>query len=159
RSVNVHGFARDALLLGGFQKFQGAHIVQSVGELNQDHADVLHHGQQHFSDVFRLPRLWRHHIQATDLGYAFDQLGNFRPEALLKPRHGEFRIFDDVVQQRRGKRGGVHAYVGKDVRDFEQVGNVGVAGTTKLVSVALGGNFVGAPDGPRVFGRPVPAQL
>jgi len=32
-----------------------------------------------------------------------------------------------IVKKSGGKRGGVHAHIGKDVSDFQQMGEVGVA--------------------------------
>jgi hypothetical protein len=45
------------------------------------------------------------------------------------------------------------------VRDFEQMGNVGVAGAAELVAVALRSNVVGTPDQPRIIRRTVIPKL
>src|SRR5438132_12503685 len=63
------------------------------------------------------------------------------------------------MKNRGGERGGVEAHVREDVGDFEQVREVGIAGTAELVMVALGGNFVGSADHPRIFGGAALAQL
>ena len=99
-SINIQRFARDALLLGVFQIFQGAHVVQPVGQLHQHDAHVVHHGQQHFADVFNLAGFRRHHVEAADLGNAFHQPGDFRSEAFFDARQREFRVFNNVVQER-----------------------------------------------------------
>jgi hypothetical protein len=39
--------------------------------------------------------------------------------------------------------------------DFEKVSQVRFAGATELVTMTLGGDFVGAADRPRIIGRAV----
>src|SRR5260370_40275970 len=63
------------------------------------------------------------------------------------------------MKNRGGKCGGVEAHVREDVRDFEEVGQVRVAGAAELVVMALGGNFVSASEHPGVFGGAVLAEL
>jgi len=63
------------------------------------------------------------------------------------------------MEKRGSEGGGVEAHVREDVRDFEQVGEVRIAGAAELVVVALGGNLVGAADHPGIFGRAVLAEL
>ena len=46
---------RDPPLLG--EELEGAHVVEAVGELHQDDADVVHHGQEHLAVVLGLPLL------------------------------------------------------------------------------------------------------
>ncbi len=157
--VDVQRLARDALLLGRLEILEGAHVVQPVGQLDQNDADVVHHGQQHLADVFGLARFWRGHVQAADFRDAFDEKGDFRSETFFDARDGILRVFDGVVEKRRGQRGGVHAHVGKDVGDFQEVRQVGLAGTAKLIVVALRGDFVGAAHHPGVFRGAVFAEL
>jgi hypothetical protein len=45
------------------------------------------------------------------------------------------------------------------MRDFEQVGEIGIAGAAKLVAVTLGGDVVGASNQPGVVGGAVPFEL
>ena len=145
--VNFQSFARNALLLLGLQIFDGAHVVQPVGQLDQHDANVVDHGQNHLADVFGLARFRGHHVEAADFGDAFDQPGGFFAKAFLNARNGKFRVFDDVVKKSGGKRGGVHAHVGEDVRDFQQMGEIGIAG-------AAGAGRDGAPRQFRRRGEP-----
>jgi hypothetical protein len=82
--VDVHGLARDALLLDGRKEFQGAHVVEAVCELDQDDANVVDHGEKHFADVFGLARFRSHHVQAADLGDTFNEVSNFRAETFFQ---------------------------------------------------------------------------
>ena len=49
RAVNVQCFLRDLLLTVGRQVLERAHVVQPVGQLDEDDADVVHHGEHHFA--------------------------------------------------------------------------------------------------------------
>ena len=62
RRVDVARLLRDldpALLR---QVVQRPHVVQAVGELDQDDADVVDHRQQHLAEVLRLPLLARREL-------------------------------------------------------------------------------------------------
>ena len=54
RGVDLHRLAGDALLLLGRQPVQRAHVVQAIGELDEDDPDVLRHREQHLADVLGL---------------------------------------------------------------------------------------------------------
>ena len=95
--------------------------MQAVGQLDQHDANVVDHRQKHFADVFGLARFRGGHVQAADFGDAFDQAGDIRAEAFFNARDGIFGVFDDVVKKRGGERGGVHAHVREDVRDFKEM--------------------------------------
>ena len=77
-SVNVERLARDALLLFGRKKPERAHVVQPVGELHHNDANVVDHGQQHLADVFGLARFGSQQVQPADFRDAFDQAGDVR---------------------------------------------------------------------------------
>ncbi len=86
--VDVQRLARNALLLFGFEVFECAHVVEPVGQLDENDADVVHHGEQHFADVFGLARFRRHHVQAADFRYPLDEMGDL---------DGIFGVFDGIV--------------------------------------------------------------
>ena len=54
RRVNLHGFQRLVALLALGQELEGTGIVQSVGQLDQDNADILRHGEEHLAQVLEL---------------------------------------------------------------------------------------------------------
>ena len=49
--------------------------MQPVSQLDQHHADVRDHGQQHLADALYLAHLRGDQVQATDLGHSFHQAG------------------------------------------------------------------------------------
>ncbi len=80
RRVNVHGLARDGLLAVGLQVLESAHVVQAVGQLDQHHANVRHHGQQHLADVLGLAVFAVGELNLVDLGDALDDVGHLVAE-------------------------------------------------------------------------------
>ena len=62
---------------------QRAHVVQPVGQLHDDHADVVDHRQQHLADALGLPLLARIEMQLAQLGDAVHAARHFVAELLL----------------------------------------------------------------------------
>src|SRR5258706_12844582 len=150
--VDLERLARDALLLVRLEILDSAHVVQAIGQLHDHHANIVDHGQDHLADVFGLARFGSEHVEAADFGYAFDETGGFFTESFLNARDGKFSVLNHVVEKSGGKSGRVHAHVGENVRDFEKMGKIGIAGTSQLIAMAFCGNFVSAAYEPRIVG-------
>jgi hypothetical protein len=73
--------ARSAALFGVFDEPQRLHVVQPVGELDQQHADVFRHRQHQLAEVFRLLRLVRLQFEARQLGDAVDEPRDLGPNS------------------------------------------------------------------------------
>ena len=101
RRVDVERLARDAPLLLDGQRLDRAHVVRSIGELDEDDAQILRHREQHLAEALGL-RLGRAvELQVVDLADAVDEQRDVVAEALLDFRQRARRVLDDVVQQRR----------------------------------------------------------
>ncbi len=137
RRINVQRFARDALLLFRPEVLERAHVVQAVGQLDENDANVVDHRQQHFADVLCLAGLRRCHVQAADFGDALDETSDIRSESFLNTSDGIFRVFDGIVKKRGRQRGGIQSHIREDVGDLKKMGNVGIAGTPELVAMAF----------------------
>ena len=87
--------------LAGFHEAQGAHVVHPVGQLHQQHPDVVGHGQDHLADVFRLLGLPVPEGQLADLGDPVDDVGDFFAEVLLQVVQGGGGVLHRVVEQAR----------------------------------------------------------
>ena len=88
RGVDLHRLAGDPRLLLGRQALERAHVVEPVGELDDDHPHVLGHGHEHLPDVLGL--LLLHGPRAAELrelGHPVDEASHLAPEALLDVRH------------------------------------------------------------------------
>ena len=93
---------------------ESAHVVQPIGQLDEDDADVLGHGQEHLADVLGLLLFMAVGADLGQLGHAVDELRHFRPEALLDVVEREVRVLGDVVQEGGGDGGVVQAQLGTD---------------------------------------------
>ena len=165
RGVDLEGFAGDALALFGLQVLERAHVVQAVGELDDDDADVGDHGEKHLADVLGLMVFAVGELDLVELGDAFDDVGDLLAEAAGDLRGAvTLGVFDGVVQQAGGDGGGVHAELSKDLRDFQWMDDVGLAGGALLAfvldeaegpgpadEVEIVGGAVGADDGEHVL--------
>ena len=102
RRIDLHRLPRDApALLGILHEMQRPHVVQTVGQLHQQHADVLRHGQHQLAEILRLLGLVRLQLDARQLGDAVDQARDLLAEQLLDLLERGVGILDRVVQQRR----------------------------------------------------------
>ena len=82
-------------------KMQRAHIVQPVGELDQQHANIFRHRQDQLAEIFRLLGLVGLQFDARQFGDAVDQPRDVRAEQFLDVFQRGQRVLDRVMQQRR----------------------------------------------------------
>ena len=129
--------------------------MEAIGKFDDHHANIVDHGQNHLADIFGLTCFRREHIEAADLGDAFNQAGRLFTEAFLNARHRKLRIFDHVVEQGGRERGRVHTHIREYMGDFEKMSQIRFAGAAKLVAMAFGCDFVSAANQPRIVGRAV----
>ena len=120
--------------------------MQAIGELHEDHADVVDHRQQHLAEVLRLALFGRRERDRADLGDAFDDVRDVFAERLADLFRGGERVFDDVVQQAGGNADGVELHVGEDVGDLERMDEVGLARMAHLSLVLQGRKHVGPAE-------------
>jgi hypothetical protein len=144
RSVDIKRFLGAAAPRLGRHVGQGAHVVQAVGELDQQHPYVVGDRQQELAQVLRLLRLLGHEVELLKLGQSFDQGSDVLAEHLVDLRPSSGGILDGVVQKGRGDGGVVELEIGQDRSDFQRMGEVRVAGRPLLLAVRLHGVHVGA---------------
>ena len=70
RCIDVECFLGDPAARGGRHEFQRAHIVQAVGEFDQENADIVRYREQQLAQVLGLLGLARHQFQPLQLGEA-----------------------------------------------------------------------------------------
>ena len=133
--VDVAGFLgdRNPPVLG--QVAQGPHVVQPVGQLDEDDADVIDHRQQHLAEVLGLSFLARREPNGANLGHAFDDMGDLGTEQLTNPVDGRQRVFDDVVKQAGGDRHRVELHVRQKVRNRKRMNQIRLARMADLAAV------------------------
>ena len=157
RRVDVERFAGDGATAYRRHAFDRAHVVQPIGELDEDDAQIAHHREQHLAERFGLRFLAALELDLVELGYRIDDLSDAVTETRgdLVLRDG--RIFDDVVQDRGDDGVGVDAQIGKDLSRCHRVGDVGLTRFALLAAVGLGAEFGGKADSIDLFGGQVRA--
>ena len=146
RRIDVDRLLGDAPALLGRHMRQRAHVVQPVGELDQQHAHVVGDRQQELAQVLRLLRLLGDEVELLELGQALDQRADVVAEHLVDLGAGRGGILDGVVQQGGRDGGVVELEVGQDRRHFERMREIGVAGGALLLAVRLHGVDIGAVE-------------
>ena len=101
RRVDVARLLRDPQPPLLRQVVERAHVVQPIGQLHQDDADVVDHREQHLAEALGLPLFARRKLEAAQLGDALDDVGDILAEQLADLLDGVGRVLDDVVQQAR----------------------------------------------------------
>ena len=96
--VDIQCFPGDAPGLGRLQYSQGAHIVEPVGQLDQDDANIPGHGQGHFLEVLGLFFLEGLELHLGELADPVHQLGHGGPELLADGALGDAGVLYDIVQ-------------------------------------------------------------
>ena len=146
RGVDVHRLPRDRLAAVRSEVLERLHVVEAVGDLDDDDSDVLRHREEHLPKRLRVrggegaaSRL----RNVLDLGRAFDQRRDIGPEVLAQLLRGHLAVLDDVVQQGGLHRLRVHPQVGHEAGDGDGVGDVRVTGPPGLSRVGLDGEGQG----------------
>jgi hypothetical protein len=111
--------------------------VQPVGQLDEDHAQILGHRHEQLAEVLGLLGLAAGQLQVGQLGHAVDQLGDSVPNSLGDLGIGALGVLDRVVQQRGDDRGVVQPLFGQDGGDGDGMGEIGLAGMAGLPFVHL----------------------
>ncbi|CFN99575.1 Uncharacterised protein [Bordetella pertussis] len=158
RRVDFQGFAGDAAALLGVDRVQRAHVVQAVGQLDQDDAHVARHGQQHLAKALGLLLGLGREVQPVQFGQAVDQFGDFGAEFLGQLMLAHALVFHHVVQQGGRQRIGVQLPAGADFGNGDGVGNVRRAAGAELAQVGLVGEAVGFAHAFDLFGVEVGAD-
>ncbi len=139
RGVDLERLARllDLLLLG--HRVDRAHVVQAVGELDQDDPHVGGHRDHHLAVVARLRLVARLEGDPLQLRDAVDDPRDLLAEALAHLLDRGGGVLDGVVQQRGAERLGVEAHRGADPRHADGVHDELLAGLAALLGVVLAG--------------------
>ena len=138
RRVEIHGLARDARaacrLLDVMER---THVVQAVGELHQQHADVGRHGEYQLAQVLGLLGALGLDFQPAELGDAIDQARDVFAEHARDLVTRGVGVLDRVVQQAGDDRRGVELHLGQDAGHFDGMREIRIARRTQLAAVLL----------------------
>ncbi len=152
--VNLHGLGRNALLPFGRERPNRAHIVQAVGQLHHDDADVVHHGEQHLADALGLALFARGQIQLAQFGDAVDHAGDIVAEFLFHFGEGGGGVLHHIVEQAGFQAHQVHVHVGQLQGHHQRMHHEGLARNAPLAEVARCGELESFAESGQVFVRP-----
>ena len=130
--VDLHGLQRLLPLLGGGLVFHGAHVVQPVTDLDEDHPDVLGHGHEHLPQVLHLLLFLGGVLHPGQLGHPFHQGGHRLAELLGHFFVGGVGVLNGIMEQGRDHRVRVQPQVGHDLRHRQGMGDIGGAVLAQL---------------------------
>ncbi len=139
RRVDLKRLARllKLLLLG--HRVDRAHVVQAVGELDQDDPHVACHRHHHLAVVLGLSLVARLESDPGQLRHAVDDLGDLLAEALAHLLQRGRGVLDRVVQQGRAQGLGVQAHPRADARHPDRVHDEVLARLASLGGMVLAG--------------------
>ena len=147
RRVDIHRLARDQLaFLRRLDEVQRAHVVQPVGQLDQQHADILGHGEQELAQVFGRAFILGHGLDLGKLGHPVDQPRDLGAEMRLDILDRRQRVLDRVVQQRGDDGRLIELQIGHKTGNFDRVAEIGIAAGAFLAAVFLDGIDIGAVE-------------
>ena len=118
--------------MGEDHRIERAHIVQPVGELDQDDAHVLRHCQKHLAEVFRLRVFARLELDLIELGDAVDHVGDRLAERGLDLVFRDAGVLHHVVEERGGEPLRVEPPLRKNAGYRQRMGDVRLARLAKL---------------------------
>ena len=151
-SVDLHRLGGLYELLFAALVVHGAHVVQAVGYLDEDDADVLRHGDEHLAQVLGLLLLVARVLHARQLGDALDDVGHGGAELALDVVVRGGRVLYDVVQEGGDDGVLVQALLGDYLGGGDAVGDVGRAVAPLLPLVELHGVLIGGAHAAHVHG-------
>ena len=145
--VDLHGLQRLLLLLLRRLVLHGPHVVEPVGDFDEDHPDVLAHGNEHLPQVLHLLVFFGGVLDAGQLADALHQVGDGGGEEFGHLLVGGGGVLDDVVEE-----GGLDGLAVQpqllrhDLGHRQGVDDIGLAALALLVLVGLPREFIGGLD-------------
>ena len=119
RRVDLERLARLLHLLLAAPVLGRAHVVEPVGELDQDDPRVVRHRHDHLPVVLGLGLLAALEADPRQLGDALDQVRDVGAELAADVVDRRLGVLDDVVEERGGDRLLVEVELGADLGDAE----------------------------------------
>ena len=135
--VDFQGFLGNPPAFLAGQHFEGTHVVQTVSQFDQNHADVPRHGHGHFLEVFGLGFGFGFEVHLGQLADTINQFCHGFAELRDERLFGNTGVFDDVMQHRRHQALMIHVHVGKNIRDCQRMRDIRFAATAALAVVGL----------------------
>ena len=150
RGVDVQSLLGHPFLLVFGQRGQGSHVVESVGQLDYQHPEVLGQGDQHLADAGRLLFLAGVEVEALQLGDAVHDEPDIGTEVPLEVVEGDGGVLHRIVQQGGGHRHVIQTLPGHDGGHRQRMVDVGLSGLAGLACMGGQRHLVGPLDHRRI---------
>ena len=138
--VDIEGLSCYLVLLVGWLRVQGPHVVQTVAYLDEDDSYVVAHGEQQLLEVFCLCRSLLSEDAATDLRQSVNNLCYLGSEDVLDVLYGVVCVFHHIVEQCRTDAGRAESDLSAGYLSHgDGVHDVGLAGKSAHTLVSLTG--------------------
>src|SRR6185295_12088202 len=121
RRVDLERLPRLLQLLLLAQVLDRPHVVEAVGELDEDDVGVLRHRDDHLALVLRLGLLAALELDPCQLRDALHEDGDVVSELRTDLLDRRRSVLDDVMDERRGKRRLVTSELGEDLGHTDRV--------------------------------------
>ena len=146
RSINFQRFLGNFLPLVLAQVLQRAHVVQPVGEFDEDDTNIVRHRQHHLSEILSLSFLIVTKRNLADLRDTPDEMDDLRAELPFKFFRSGQCIFQGIVEQSGDHGGDIGPEQRQDAGNGKRVLKVRFSRTTNLPFVSFSGKFVRLAD-------------
>ncbi len=117
--VDVQGLAGLLALFLLREVIEGAHVVEAVGQLDEDDPGVLGHGHEELAEGLGLGRLAALEVDALQLGHPIDDGGYLFAEEFADVLQAGGGVLHHVVQEGGCYGDGVQLQIGQGHRHFQ----------------------------------------
>ena len=135
--IDLAGFAGDPLTLLFLQRTQGAHVVQAISQLHQNHTNVTGHRQEHSPQIFRLSFRAVVEVDAAELGDPLHQFTHLRTEVELDLIRGDVGVLDHIMEEPSSDHRGTGTDVSQQISHGHRMDDVWVSTGPELALVEL----------------------
>ena len=139
---DVERFAGNLVLFAGQHTLERAHIVQAVGDFDEDDAHVVAHREQQLLEGFCLERSLVAEDAAGDFRHALHDVGHLRAEEIAQVIVGIVGIFFDVVEEGGTNTGAAQSdFFASNLRNGDGVQDIWLARASAYAFVRLLGEM------------------
>ena len=132
--INVHSLPRLFLLLLRTHIFQRSHVVQTVGQLDQNNTDILRHGQEHLTEILcLLIHLVCGIAQLTQLGNAIYQKRHLIAELPCHILGGHGGILHHIMKKARCNTFLIKLQICQNNTNAKRMNDIRFSGFTDLI--------------------------
>ncbi len=151
RRIDIHGLARlkEAAIFA--QRCKRTHVMQAVGQLNDDDADVARHSKKHLAQVERLLLVHAVDFDVSELSYAVYEVGYRLTKDCRDIGKRGLGVLDRVMQKRRAHHIRVEIEFSQNNCHFDRMVDVHLARTTLLLGMLLCRKAVGTLNLSAIF--------